>query len=394
MASVNVVVPRAPRRRPVSPVAPAPRGATSFDLPTFDPLIAAEVAKLRYVSDSTPGITRHRSGEGFVYRDPDGRPIRDPDALARFKALRIPPAWTDVWICPDPNGHIQAVGRDARGRKQYIYHPRWREVRDETKFAHMLTFGEALPRIRRRVEKDISRPGLPREKVLAAVVRLMERSLGRVGNSEYAKQNNSFGLTTLRRDHVRFVDGGIELDFRGKHGVHQHKVISDPTLAQILRRCHELPGLEIFKYIDETGTLHRISSEHVNAYLRDLSGHHITAKDFRTWAATNLTVLELVPLREAKPSKRALAGVVKRVAAQLGNTPAVCRKSYIHPRVLTSYLDGSLKPMLATIAASVRAPEMYAVEGSVMRLLAEWTAQDELLAAAFAYQQQGKQRPS
>jgi DNA topoisomerase-1 len=324
---------------PGHPPAPAARRAISVDLPTFDPLIAAEVAKLRYVSDRAPGITRRRSGEGFVYCDPGGRPIRNGDALARFKVLRIPPAWTDVWICPDPNGHIQAVGRDARGRKQYIYHPRWREVRDETKFAHMLTFGKALPRIRRRVETDISRPGLPRDKILAAVVRLMERTLGRVGNPAYARQNNSFGLTTLRRDHIRIAGGSIELDFRGKHGVHHHQVVSDPTLARILRNCHELPGLELFKYLDEAGTMHRISSEHVNAYLRDCSGHHITAKDFRTWAATNLAVLEMVPLHEAKPSKRAVAVVVKRVAAHLGNTPAVCRKSYIHPRVLTSYLD-------------------------------------------------------
>ena len=321
-------------------------------------------------------------------------PIGDKAALARFEALRIPRAWIDVWICPDPNGHIQAVGRDARGRKQYLYHPRWREVRDETKFAHMLTFGSALPRIRRRVERDIRRRGLPREKILAAVVRLMERTLGRVGNPEYAKQNDSFGLTTLRRDHVRISGGNIELDFRGKHGVHQHKAVTDPTLARILRRCHELPGSELFRCIDENGTLHRIYSEDVNAYLRDCSGHHITAKDFRTWAATNLAVLEMVPLREAKPSKRAVAGVVKRVAEQLGNTPAVCRKSYIHPRVLSSYLDGSLKPTLAMIAASIHAPEVYAVEGVVMRLLAEWTAADKLIAATLANRQQARARAS
>jgi DNA topoisomerase-1 len=383
-----------PRRRAVIPSAPGRHGAISFDVPTFDPLVAAEVAKLRYVSDRVPGIARLRSGESFVYRDPQGRPIRDAAELARFKALRIPPAWTDVWICPDPNGHIQAVGRDARGRKQYLYHPRWREVRDGTKFAHMLTFGKALPRIRRQVERDIRRRGLPREKILAAVVRLMERTLGRVGNSEYARQNESFGLTTLRRDHVRFAGGSIELDFRGKHGVHQHKVISDPTLARILRGCHELPGSELFKYLDEDGTLHHISSEHVNAYLRDCSGHHITAKDFRTWAATNLAVLEMVPLRQAKPTKRAVAGVVKRVAEQLGNTPAVCRKSYIHPRVLACYLDGSLKPTLAMIASSIRAPELYAVEGVVMRLLRKWTAADKLIAGALAPRQQPAARAS
>jgi DNA topoisomerase-1 len=245
-------------------------------------------------------------------------------------------------------------------------------VRDETKFEHMLTFGRELPRIRQRVKADLSRRGLRREKVLAAVVRLMERTLGRVGNPEYAKENNSFGLTTLRRDHVRIEGGQIELDFRGKHGVHHHKVISDPTLARILRNCTDLPGSELFKYIDEAGAPHRISSEHVNAYLRETTGHHITSKDFRTWAATNLAVLEIVALGDAKPTKRAAATVVKRVAAQLGNTPAVCRKSYIHPRVLAAYLDGSLRPTLATLQASVREPEMWAVEGVVMRLLEEW----------------------
>ncbi|MGE3499968.1 MAG: DNA topoisomerase IB [Candidatus Binatia bacterium] len=342
--------------------------------PTVDPLTAAQAAQLRYVSDREPGIRRLRAGSGFVYRDAAGRAIRDPEVLRRIKSLAIPPAWTNVWICADPNGHIQAVGYDARGRKQYRYHPRWREVRDETKFEHMLTFGSALPRIRRQVEADLGRRGLPREKVLAAVVRLMERSLGRVGNPEYAKENDTFGLTTLRHDHVHIRGGHIELDFRGKHGVRHHKVISDPMLARILRRCSELPGSELFQYLDENGARHRISSEHVNAYLRQISGHHVTAKDFRTWAATNLAVLEMVALHEPKPTKKGALTVVRRVAEQLGNTPAVCRKSYIHPRVLASYLDGSLRPTLAMLEASVRAPEMWAVEGVVMRLLAQWHA--------------------
>jgi DNA topoisomerase-1 len=342
------------------------------DPPTIDPIVAARAARLHYVSDRMPGITRARAGDGFVYRDPNGRTIRDREELRRIESIGIPPAWTDVWICPDADGHIQAVGYDARGRKQYRYHSRWREVRDETKFEHMLTFGRALPCIRQRVMADLSRRGLRREKVLAAVVRLMERTLGRVGNSEYAKENNSFGLTTLRRNHVRIDGGQIELDFRGKHGVQHHKVISDPTLARILRNCTDLPGSELFKYIDEDGILHRISSEHVNAYLRETTGHHITSKDFRTWAATNLAVLEIIALGDAKPTKRAAAAVVKRVAEQLGNTPAVCRKSYIHPRVLACYLDGSLRPTLATFKARVREPDMWAVEGVVMRLLAEW----------------------
>jgi DNA topoisomerase-1 len=341
--------------------------------PTLDPLIAAEVAQLRYVGDRMSGIARRRAGKhGFDYYDPAGRLIRDTDELRRIQALRIPPAWTDVWICPDPNGHLQAVGRDARGRKQYLYHARWREVRDETKFEHMLAFGRALPLTRQRVEADLDRRGLPRDKILAAVVRLMERSLARVGNPEYAKQNDSFGLTTLRNDHVRLERGRIALDFRGKHGVLQHKVISDAKLARILKYCHDLPGSELFKYVDEAGEVRHISSEDVNRYLRDTTGRHITAKDFRTWAATSLAVLEIAALGDAKPTKKAAAAVVKRVAAQLGNTPAVCRKSYIHPRLLTSYLDGSLQPVLATMQQCTRAPELWAVEALVMRLLALW----------------------
>jgi DNA topoisomerase-1 len=224
--------------------------------PTLDPLVAAEAARLRYVSDRMPGITRRRAANGgFDYYDPAGRPISDADELRRFKALAIPPAWTEVWICPDPSGHLQAVGRDARGRKQYRYHANWREVRDETKFEHMLSFGRALPLIRQRVDADPSRCGLPRDKVLAAVVRLMERSLARVGNPEYAKQNNSFGLTTLRNDHVLIEGGRVVLDFRGKHGILHHKVVADAKLARILEHCHDLPGAELFKYFDEAGQL-------------------------------------------------------------------------------------------------------------------------------------------
>jgi DNA topoisomerase-1 len=341
------------------------------------PIVSGTAAHLHYVSDRVPGIVRLRAGEHFIYRGPDGRAVRDPETLRRIKSLRVPPAWTRVWICPDPDGHLQAVGFDARGRKQYLYHPRWREVRDQTKFEHMLTFGRALPRIRTRVEADLKLRGLPREKVLAAVVRLMERTLGRVGNPEYAKQNKTFGLTTLRRNHVRIAGGSIELDFRGKHGIRHHKVISDPLLARILRNCRDLPGSELFKYLDENGERHHVSSEHVNAYLRQITGHHITAKDFRTWAATNLAVLEMIALHEAKPTKRGVMTVVKRVAAQLGNTPAITRKCYIHPRVLACYLDGSLRPTLTMLEARVRAPQMYAVEGVAMRLLAQWHASDE-----------------
>jgi DNA topoisomerase-1 len=374
MAIRTPLVSRRARARHIAPE-PAARILAAIDPPTVDPIFAAQAAQLRYVSDRVPGITRSGAGAaGFLYRSPDGRTLSDPEELLRIKSLRIPPGWTNVWICPDPNGHIQAIGYDARGRKQYIYHPRWREVRDETKFEHMLTFGRALPRTRHRVAADLKRRGLPREKVLGAVVRLMERTLGRVGNPEYAKQNNSFGLTTLRDDHVRIIKGTIELDFRGKRGIHHHKRVSDPILARIVKNCQDLPGSELFQYIDAAGMLHHISSEHVNGYLRQTSGHHITAKDYRTWAATNLAVLEMAVLREPRPTKKGTVIVVKRVAAQLGNTPAVCRKSYIHPRALACYLDGSLRPTLTMIEVSVREPEMWAVEGAVMRLLAEWHA--------------------
>jgi DNA topoisomerase-1 len=341
---------------------------------TLDPLVAAEAAELHYVNDRLiPGIMRRPGGDGgFVYIDPSGRLVEDPATLQRIRLLAIPPAWADVWICPDPDGHLQAVGYDTKGRKQYRYHPRWRLVRDETKFEHLLGFGQALPRIRRRVEHDLDRSGLPREKILAAVVRLMERSLARIGNPEYARENEHFGLTTLRDEHVRVEGGRIELDFLGKHGKHQHLMVSDQKLARILKNCRELPGSEIFKYVDEHGTTHRILSEQVNAYLRETAGRPVTAKDFRTWAATNLALLEIARLRERKPTKRGAATVVRRVAAQLGNTPAVCRKSYIHPRVLSCYLDGSLRPSLAEIEGGERALGMWAVESLTMRLLAEW----------------------
>ena len=258
--SAAVVAHPAPRVAQAPPPPPAGASAALAEPAAIDPLVAAETARLHCVSDHTPGITRERIGDGkdgFLYRDPQGLLIRDAATLARIRALAVPPAWTAVWICPDADGHIQATGRDARGRKQYRYHPRWRHVRDETKFEHMLSFGRALPRRRRRVETDLNRDGLPREKVLAAVVRLMERSLARVGNPEYAKQNETFGLTTLRNDHVRVAAGGrIELDFRGKHGIRHHKVVTDPKLARILANCRDLPGSELFKYIgpDVRGT--------------------------------------------------------------------------------------------------------------------------------------------
>ncbi len=314
-----------------------------------DPETAARAAKLRYVSDAKPGIRRERVQNGatatFVYRNPDGSEVTDERTLARIKSLVIPPAWENVWICRVPNGHLQAVGRDARGRKQYRYHPRWRIVRDEAKYSHMLAFGRVLPEIRKRVEADLARPGLPREKVLAAIVRLLETTLARVGNEEYAKSNKSFGLTTLRNRHVKVAGTHLTFDFRGKHGVKHHIDLQDRRLSRIVARCRELPGQELFHYLDEDDQPRGVDSDDVNAYLREVSGEEITAKDFRTWAATNLAALALNELEAFDTQAKAKKNVVQAVEAvskMLGNTPAICRKCYIHPAIFEGYLDGSL----------------------------------------------------
>lgn len=310
------------------------------------PQAAAKTAGLRYISDSRPGITRVRENTGFTYRHADGSRVTDEETLNRIRKLAIPPAYESVWICPTPNGHLQAVGRDARGRKQYRYHTRWREVRDEGKYGKMLLFGKALPKIRAQVERDLARSGMPREKVLAAIVRLLETTLMRVGNEEYAKANKSYGLTTLRNRHVK-VDGGsvIHFGFRGKRGTEHHIDLRDKRLASIVRRCQELPGQELFQYLDDSGAPRAIGSEDVNEYLRAISGPEITAKDFRTWAATNLAALALRELESFDSDAKAKRNVVRAVEAvskMLGNTPAICRKCYIHPAVFDGYLDGSL----------------------------------------------------
>ncbi len=332
-------------------------------------LAAARSAGLRYVSDAAPGIRRVRRRNGFGYRGSDGDAVRDPAMLQRIKALAIPPAWTDVWIAPQADAHLQATGRDARGRKQYRYHDGWRAVRDETKFAHMLEFGKALPRIRERVARDLERPGLPRDKVLASVVRLMERTLARIGNPEYARDNHSFGLTTLRNRHVRLRGGTIELDFLAKSGLHHHSVVNDRKLADILRRCRDLPGSELFQYLDEDGARHAIHSEDVNAYLREAAGRDVTAKDFRTWAGTNLACVAILTLGDAKATKKRVASVVREVAGQLGNTPAVCRKSYIHPGVIEAWIEGSLTVRIAKKRRK-GADGLWGVERALMRFLA------------------------
>ncbi|HYZ25247.1 MAG TPA: DNA topoisomerase IB [Rhodopila sp.] len=315
---------------------------------------AARAAGLRYVSDHTKGIRRERTADGFAYYAPDGRRITDEEVLQRIRKLAIPPAYTDVWICPQPNGHLQATGRDARGRKQYRYHPGWREARDEAKFHRMLTFGAVLPRIRAQVEHDLARRGLPREKVLAAIVRLLETTLIRVGNEEYAKQNGSFGLTTMRSRHVK-VEGGarIRFDFRGKGGAEIHIDLANRRLANVVRKCQDLPGQELFQYLDENGEPHTIDSVDVNDYLQSITGEPVTAKDFRTWAATNLAALALQRIEaadsEAKARRNATTAI-ESVARMLGNTPAVCRKCYIHPAIIESYLDGQLGDALPPTA--------------------------------------------
>ncbi|HEU5013173.1 MAG TPA: DNA topoisomerase IB [Roseiflexaceae bacterium] len=310
-----------------------------------DPVQAAETAGLNYVNDADPGIRRKRAGKGFSYIGPDGRTIKDAATLERIRKLAIPPAYTSVWICPDPNGHIQATGRDAKGRKQYRYHPRWREVRDENKYGRMIAFGKALPGIRERVEQDLERKGMPREKVLAAVVRLLETTMIRVGNDEYAKSNHSYGLTTMHDKHVQVKGAKIQFKFRGKSGVRHTISLADKRLANIVQRSKDIPGQELFQYIDEDGKRQDITSGDVNDYLREISGQDFTAKDFRTWSGTLLAAMALQEFEAFDKQSQARKNVVQaieRVAERLGNTPSVCRKCYVHPEVLNSYLDGSL----------------------------------------------------
>ncbi|HTV90214.1 MAG TPA: DNA topoisomerase IB [Stellaceae bacterium] len=323
--------------------------------PALDPVAAAKAAHLRHVDDARPGITRHAAKNGFDYRDPDGNLIGDIATLRRIRALAIPPAWREVWICPSPSGHIQATGRDARGRKQYRYHPRWREARDATKFSRMVVFARALPKIRARVESDLGRAGLPREKVLAAIVRLMELTLFRVGNVEYSKTNKSYGLTTLRHRHAEIDGDEVRLSFRGKSGIRHDGTIRDRRLARIVKNCRDLPGYELFQYLDGDGNRHAIDSADVNDYLRALSGEDITAKDFRTWAGTYLAAAALQEFAAAPDgggstataAKKAIVRAVEKVAKHLGNTAAVCRKCYIHPAIFDGYLDGTLLQTLA-----------------------------------------------
>ena len=344
-----------------------------------DPQVSAEAAGLRYVSDAMPGISRRRAGSGFSFIGHDGARITDPDRIAWFKSLAIPPAWTEVWISPVRRGHIQATGRDARGRKQYRYHPRWRQVRDEAKYGRLIEFARALPAIRRRTDRDLRRRGLPREKVLALVVRLLEATLIRVGNEEYARDNGSFGLSTLRNRHVRGDGSDIRFIFKGKSGKEHDVPIRDRRLARLVKQCQEMPGQELFQFIDDDGRRQSIDSGEVNDYLREITGQDFTAKDFRTWAGTvaaSMALQGFLEIDDDAGRKKAIVGAIEEVAGQLGNTPAVCRACYVHPDVLDSYLDGTLVDALsarvhgAGRGAHALRPEEAAVLGLLQARLA------------------------
>jgi DNA topoisomerase-1 len=311
---------------------------------------AATEAGLRYVTDSDPGIRRVMRRNGFAYVLPSRKTVRDAPALARIKGLVIPPAWTDVWICQIANGHLQATGRDARGRKQYRYHTRWREARDESKFDNLSDFVRVLPSIRNRVSADLELPGLPRSRVLAAVVRLLETTSIRIGNRKYARDNGSFGLTTFRNRHVRIRGEKMQFDFRGKSGVQHSIELNDKQLAHIVKRCRDLPGYELFQYVDETGAIRNVDSSDVNDYLAEIAGDEYTAKHFRTWAGTLLMAFALRQQEEPTSptkAKRNVAAAVKLVASKLGNTPAICRRCYVHPAIIDSYVEDGAVPVLS-----------------------------------------------
>lgn len=350
------------------------------------PTHAASAAGLHYTLDERPGFTRVRAGKGFAYRDTLGRAIRDPSVLARIRSLAVPPAWTDVWICPGATGHLQATGRDSKGRKQYRYHPRWREVRDENKYQRLLAFARLLPRVRARVQSDLGRPGLPRPKVIATVVRLLETTLIRVGNEEYARANRSYGLTTMRDSHVDVSRGRVRFRFRGKSGRDHVVDLRDPHLGRIVKRCQELPGQQLFQYLGENGRRRAVESADVNAYVREVAGADFTAKDFRTWAGTVLAAWalhELATGASARPSRRSVVRAIEAVAGRLGNTTSVCRKCYVHPAVIEAYLDGSLPGTLrGRLTAEARRSGLRPDEARVLQLLVARSAARRLPVAA------------
>jgi DNA topoisomerase-1 len=358
----------------------------SNTVPLSDPPAAAKAAGLRYVHDDRPGIRREPDKEGFRYLDARGELVEDEATLKRIKALAIPPAWTEVWICPQANGHLQATGRDARGRKQYRYHARWREVRDEVKYERMIKFGKALPQIRKEVDRALSLPGLPREKVLATIVYLLEATMMRIGNDEYARENKSYGLTTLRNRHVKIEGSEVQFRFRGKSGVHHDVKVHDRRVARIIQRTRDLPGQHLFEYVDEHGEPQTIDSSDVNDYLREITGEDYTAKDFRTWSGT---VLAAIALREFEKfdseaqAKKNVVRAIETVAEKLGNTPSVCRKCYVHPAVLESYLDGTMVEGLLASAEAALAEELHELEpeeAAVLAMLQQRLQQDSAAA--------------
>ena len=336
---------------------------------------AAQEAGLNYVSDDQPGYARKGNGEGFDYFDVEGKPIRDEERLLRLKRLAIPPAWTEIWICSAPNGHIQATGRDARRRKQYLYHQRWREVRDENKYDRMINFGKALPKIRRRVARDLKLPGLPQNKVLATVVQLLERTFIRIGNEEYARENKSFGLTTMKDRHVEVKGAKLRFRFRGKSRREHEVDVADRHIAKIVSKLQDLPGQDLFQYVDDDGQVRNISSQDVNEYLREITGEDFSAKDFRTLAGTVLTAIALNAQEKFETKKQAKANIRTAIVAAaqiLGNTPAICRKCYVHPAVFENYLDqGSidgLKQMTEDVLETENA-DLRSSEKAVLKFL-------------------------
>jgi DNA topoisomerase I len=337
-----------------------------------DPEASAEEAGLVYVSDTAAGVRRRRVGKGFSYLDPDGAPIRDPKRLAWFKRLAIPPAWTDVWVCANARGHLQATGRDARGRKVYRYHPRWRQVRDDFKFEHMIAFARALPAIRKRVAKDLRRAELPREKVLAAIVSLLEQTRIRVGNEEYARENRSFGLTTLRDRHAKVRGARMVFTFEGKAGREHTVPLTDRRLAKIVKRCRELPGQVLFQYLDDDGRRTSVSSDDVNSYLTEITGKDFTAKDFRTWAGTLVAAQELAriaALDAQSQGKKDIVRAIEQVGESLGNTPAVSRNSYVHPAVTDAYLEGEVIRVVRRATGRRLAPSALTREEAALLVL-------------------------
>ena len=343
---------------------------------------AARSAHLRYVSDTEPGFARRRRGKAFTYVRPNGEALHDPATVARIRALAIPPAWKDVWICRAASGHLQATGRDARGRKQYRYHPRWRDAQDQNKYERIIAFARVLPKIRRTVARHLRRSGLPREKVLAATVKLLEATLIRVGNEEYARDNHSFGLTTMHDEHVKVRGATIRFDFRGKHGKEHEIDLEDKRLAAIVHACRDLPGQELFQYLDEAGEVCDVGSDDVNDYLRTISGKDFTAKDFRTWAGTALAAQALQEFQDfdsKAAAKRNITKAIERVAERLGNTQAICRKSYVHPAIIESYLDRSLvKTLKRRTEKELRGAlhRLSAEEAAVLALLKQRMAQE------------------